>query len=168
MDVWSDEENPGEQREADCEDERVDHAGAVSLRVAPSNEHEQRRDESRVDRQIDGVAERGELHLDAEELRVAVGVEVAGEEEELSDDGEQPRGACLRPVQVDPHGDRNRRGEADEVDHRTACLQWRQPQIAGREDAPDGEVDNPRAATPVDPGGNPHAAYSCRPEDRSS
>ena len=116
MDVRSDEEDPGEQRDANGEDQRVDHAGAVALRVAPSHEHEQPRHESRVDGQIDGVAERRELHLDAEELRVAVGVEVAGEEEELPEDDEQPCGACLRPVQVDPDRDRNRRGEAEQVD----------------------------------------------------
>ena len=168
VDVRSDQEDPGEQRDADREDEGVDHAGAVALRVSPSHEHEQPDDESRVDGQIDGVAERRELHLDAEELRVAVGVEVAGEEEELPDDDEQPGGARLRPVQVDPDRDRNRRGEAEEVDQRAARLQRRQPEVAGGEEASDGEVENPDAPTPVDAGEQPHAAYSCRPEGRSS
>ena len=47
--------------------------------------------ERRVDGQVDGVADRRELDLDAHQLRVAVRVEVAGEEEELPDD-EQPPG----------------------------------------------------------------------------
>ena len=70
------------------------------LRVAPPHEHEQPRHQRRVDGQVDGVAERRELDVDAEELRVAVRVEVAGEEEELPDDEEQPgerapsAGAC--------------------------------------------------------------------------
>ena len=102
------------------------------LRVPPPDEQEQPRDEGRIDGQVDGVAERRELDVGAEELRVAVGVEVAGEEEELADDEEQPGGARPRPVQVDPDGDRDRRGEAEEVDQRAVPLQRREPQVARR------------------------------------
>ena len=83
------------------EDQRVDHGRAVALRVPPPHEQEQPADESRIDGQVDRVAERRELDVGAEELRVAVRVEVAGEEQELADDEEQPgqrapRGRCRR------------------------------------------------------------------------
>ena len=61
VDVRRDQEDPREQPDADREDQRVDQAGAVALRVPPSHEHEQPCHERRVDRQVDGVAERREL-----------------------------------------------------------------------------------------------------------
>src|SRR5436190_3242098 len=70
-------------------------AAAVAARISPADEQEQSGDERRVDRQIDRVAERGEADVGAEELRVAVRVEVAGEVEELPEDEQHPR--CARP-----------------------------------------------------------------------
>ena len=120
MDVRSDEKHPGEQRDADRDDQRVDHAGSVAARVAPPHEDEQPCHQSGIDREIDRVSERRELHLDAHELRIAVRVEVAGEEQELADDEEQPGDARFRPVQIDPHCDRDRRREPEQVDQRAA------------------------------------------------
>ena len=107
VNVRGDEEDPREEADSDRENQRVDHARAVALWVAPPYQDEQPGDERRVDRQVDGIPERRELDLGSRELRIAVRVEVAGEEEELADDEQQPGGAGLRTVQIDPDGDRD-------------------------------------------------------------
>ena len=108
MNVRSDQEHPGEKRDADGDDQRVDHACAVALRVSPADEDEQARHERRIDGQVDGVPDGRELHLDAHELGVAVGVEVAGEEEKVADDEEHPGRPRFGAVQIDPDRDRDR------------------------------------------------------------
>ena len=79
-------------------------------------EDQQARHQRRIHRKVERVAERRELHLDPEELRIAVRIEVACEEQELADDEQEPGGACSRLVHPDAHGDRDRRREPKEVD----------------------------------------------------
>ena len=107
MNVRGDEKDPREEADSDRENERVDHACAVALWVTPLYQQEQAGDERRVDRQIDGVPQRWELDLCSGEPRIAVCVEVAGEEQELAEDEQQPGGPGLRTMQIDPDGDRN-------------------------------------------------------------
>jgi hypothetical protein len=145
MDVRRDEEHPGDERDPERQDQRVDHGGLVALRVAAPHEHEQPGDQRRVDGQVDGVAEGRELDVDAEQLRVAVGVDVAGEEQELPDDEEDPGQPRPRSVEHDPGCDRDRRRESEQVDDRAAPDQRRQPEVAGCEQAADPEVGDPDA-----------------------
>ncbi len=168
VDVRRDEEHPREQGDADRDDQRVDHAGAVTLRVTPTHEDEQPGHERRVHGEVDGVADRGELDLDAHQLRIAVRVEIAGEEEEVPDDEQDPGHARLRPVEVDPHGDRHRRRKPEHVDERPARLERRDRQVCHREQDADAEVDRPEPTAPVDAGEQVHAAYSWRPAGRRS
>ena len=158
MDVRSDEKHPGEQGDADRDDQRVDNARSVAARVAPPHENEQPCHQSGIDGEIDRVSERRELHLDAHELRIAVGVEVAGEEQEVADDEEQPGDARFRPVKIDPHCDRDRRREPEQVDQRPTRLERWEPQICRGEEAPDSEVNDPGAPAPVESSPHTHAA----------
>ena len=158
VDVRGDEEDPRDERDAHREDERVDDAGAVALRVPASDEDEEPGHEGRIYREVDPVAERRKLDVDAEELRVAVRVQVAREEEELADDEEQPGGARTRAVQVDADRDRDGGGEAQHVDQRAARLERRQPKVRGREQPAGREIDQPGASAPVDGRQAAHAA----------
>ena len=65
MNVRGDEKNPREEADSDRENQRVDHAGAVALWVAPPDQEEQPGYECRVDRQIERVPERRELDVGA-------------------------------------------------------------------------------------------------------
>jgi hypothetical protein len=108
VDVRGDQEDPRDQGDADGENERVDDGGAVAPGVSAFHEDQQPCDERWVDRQVDRVAERRELHLDPEELGIAVRVEISGEEEKLADDEEEPCGAGPRPMEIDPDADCDR------------------------------------------------------------
>ena len=121
MDVRRDEEHPREQREPDGQDQRVDERGAVRSRIAPSDEEHEPRHQDGIDRQVQGVADRREPHVGPEQLRVAVRVEVAAEEEELPRREEPPRGPGPRLVQSDPDDDRDHAGEPERVDQRPAA-----------------------------------------------
>ena len=132
VNVRSNEEDPRQEADSDRQDPRVDHGGPVSLGVAPPDQEEEPGYERRVDGQIERISERRELDVGACQLRIAVRVEIAGEEEELADDEEQPRRAGPRPMEVDPHRDRDRGREAEEIDERTAGLEGRYPEIRRR------------------------------------
>ena len=132
MDVRGDQEHPGEQAEADRQDQRVDHAGRVALRVTAPDEEEQPRHQRRVHGEVEPVADRREADVGAGQDPVAVRVEVAREEQELAQDEEQPGGAGLWSVQVDPDRDRDGRGQAEQVDQRAARLEGREPEVGER------------------------------------
>ncbi len=167
VDVRRDEEDPGEQCDADRDDQRVDDTGTVALRVTTADEDEQARDERRIDGQVDGVPDGRELDLGARQLGVAVGVKIAGEEEEEADDEEDPGRPCLGTVEVDPERDGDRRREAEQVEQRAVALQRREPEVRRGEDEPRSEVDEPGAAAPVESAHWAHAAYSCLAGRRS-
>src|SRR6185503_17391566 len=86
--------------------------------------------------------------------------EVAGEEEELADDEEVPRCPSSRPVEVDPDCDRDRGGEAQEIDERAVSLERRKPQVCACEDRTDRQVGDPDASAHVHRAETAHAAYS--------
>src|SRR5205814_88997 len=103
-------------------------------------------DERRIDGEVDRVAERGEADLAAEQVRIAVGVEVAGEVEKLADHQKRPGEPRLRLVQ--PHGDADcdGRGEPDDVDHYRIALERRHGEVTDREKAHRGDVPEPQIA----------------------
>ena len=82
VDVGGDQEDPGDQRQAQRHDHRVDRPRAVGALVAPANQEHEADHQHRVDREVDRVAGRRERDVGAEQLRVAVGVEVAQPEQE--------------------------------------------------------------------------------------
>ena len=148
-------------REPDGQDQRVDSGCPVSLRVPAADEQQQPGDERRVDGQIDRIAGRREADVGAEQLRIAVGVEIAGEEEGLAENEEQPRRPRPGPVQPDPDGDRDRGREPDQVDQGTAALDLRYDEVGGGREAARNEIPEPDAVAPAPcPSREGHAANS--------
>ena len=89
--VGRDQRGPGRQREPERHDRRVDPPARLALRVAPSHEQQQARHQHRVDGHVEAVPERRERNFVVQQLRVAVGVDVAEPEEAEADDEAPPR-----------------------------------------------------------------------------
>ena len=158
--VRGDEEDPGQQREADCENERVDQHGAVALRTAPLDEQEQPAEQDGIERQIDGVACRRESDRSAEQLRVRVRIRVPGDVEQLTREQESPRESRLRPVHADAESDRDHRGQSERVDRNGIALERRHENVERRQHHRRSEIPEPEAPAPIPKGGERHAATS--------
>ena len=117
--------DPCRQREADREDQAVDQAAAVAAAVASPYEQQQPGHHHRVHRDVERVAWRRERHLRAEQVRIAVGVEVAEPEQRRAGREQQPRQPRRGLVQADADEDREHRREPDQVHQRAAALQRR-------------------------------------------
>ena len=146
VDVGRDQEDPRQQAYTDGQDQRVDQSGSVRLRVAPPDEHEQAGHQHRIDRQIEAVAGRGEADVRSEEQSIAVGVDIAAEEQELARREQPPGRPRGWPVPSDPDDDRDDAGEAEDVDQRPVALERRHEHVQSREQGADGEVPDPRGA----------------------
>jgi hypothetical protein len=146
VEVRRDEEDPREQREPDREDHGVDRGAAVGRGIPPPDEQEEAADERGVDSEVDGVAGRGKADRSAEELGVAVGVEVAGDIEELADEEERPGKPRLRPVHPHRDADGGRREEANEVDQPRVALHARERQVTPGQRGRADEVPEPDGA----------------------
>ena len=143
VEVRRDQEHPGQERDADGQDRRVDQPWAIAVRVAPPHQHEQSRHQRRVDGQIEPVSGRGERHVVVEELRVAVRVDVPGKEEELAEGQEQPRQPRLGPVHDDARDDCERGRQPEHVDQRAVALEMRSEQVGERQKGAHGEIGDP-------------------------
>src|SRR5439155_4115390 len=111
--------------------------------VAPPHQHEQACHQRRVDGQVEPVARRREGNVVVEQLRVAVRVDVAGEEEELAAREQEPRHPGARLVHEDPGDDRQRGRQPEKVDERAVPFEMGREQVRDREDRADREVGHP-------------------------
>ena len=105
MDVRGDQEHPREQADADRQDRGIDQGRKIATRVPALDEQKHSGHQGRVDRQVEPVAEGREADVSVEQLRVAVGVEVAAEKEELAEDEQPPGRPGLRLVDQDAGDD---------------------------------------------------------------
>ena len=149
MDVRRDQEHPREQAEPDRQDQRVDQRRAVGARIAPSDEKHEPRHQDRIDRQVQRVADRRKPDVGAEQLRIAVRVEVAAEEEELPRREEPPRRPRPRLVHPDPDDDRDHARQPERVDQRAASGERRHEEVQPRQGAGRDQIPRPDAASPV-------------------
>ena len=147
MDVRRDEDHPGEERESDGQDQRVDSCRTITVGVTSAHEQQQPADESRIDGQVDRIARRRKSDVHTEELRVAVRVQIAEEEQGLADHEQAPCPAGVGAVQPHPDRDRDGRGEPENVDQRAAALDGRYQQVGGRQDPACDQIPEPRAIT---------------------
>jgi hypothetical protein len=122
--------DPLRQRQADREDQAVDHAAAVAVAAASPDQQQKPGHHHRVDEHVGGVAGRRERHVALEQQRVAVGVEVADPEQEEADGEEAPRRDRARTVQPHPGDDRDHGQQPQEVHHGPAAAERRQQHIA--------------------------------------
>src|SRR5919206_1289850 len=154
--VRRDKEDPREEADAEREDERVDERRRVAPRRPPLYEDDEAGHEHRVDGDVERVAERRERDVGAGELRIAVRVDVAREEEELAGGEEPPGGPCPRPVHADAGDDRDDAREAEQVDERPVARERREEQVHEHQRARHAEVERPNSIARA------HAATSSR------
>ena len=167
--------DPLRQREADGEDQAVDHAAAVAAAAAPPDQQQQPGHQHGVDEHVGGVAGRRERDVAVEQQRVAVGVEVAEPEQEEADGEEDPGRDRARPVQPHADDDRQHRREPEQVHHRPAAAERRQQHVRGGQQRAERQVREPggraahvsRPATSV-PIASPGARSSPRSASSSS
>ena len=143
MDVRRDQEHPREETDTNRQDQRVDERGSIGPRVPSLDEDEQPRHQGGIDEQIERVPDRREPHVRAEQLGIAVRVEVAAEEEELSCREEPPRRTSARLVHPDSDDDGDDTGEAEGIDQRPVSGQRRSEEVQGGENARTGQVPEP-------------------------
>ena len=145
LDDRRDQLQPGDQPEADREDQRVDQRRHLARAVAAPGEHDDAGEQQRVEGEVDGVAWRRERHLAAEHAWVDVRVGVAQREHELADGEEVPGPPGLRLVQVGAKQDRRRAREPDRRHDEPVALDRRHPRVQGEQHARhDGGVDGPQ------------------------
>ena len=146
VDVRRDQEDPGQRGEADREDQGVDSGGLVAIRLPPPHEQQESDHEERIDEQVHRVPGRGEADLAAEQLGIAVRVEVAGEVERLPGENQQPGRRRARAVQPDSDRDREDGAEADQVDQRGVALERDYEQVEPGQDGHRRQVPDPEVA----------------------
>ena len=115
--------DPCRQREADREDQAVDQPAPVTSTVAPPYQQQQPGHHHGVHRDIERVPWRRERHFRAEQVRIAVGVEVAEPEQRRAGREEVPRHSRRRVVETDPDENRDHGREADQIHQGAAALQ---------------------------------------------
>ena len=145
--------DPRREREADGEDQAVDEVVAVRAGAAAPEEQQQPRHHHGVHRHVERVPGRGERDLRAEQMRIAVGVEVAEPEQGRAAGQQEPRQPRRRPVPLDPQEDREHRRQADQVHQRAAALEGRDRQVEPAQDRPGDQVDGPGRGAPPTRGG---------------
>ena len=94
--VRRDQEDPRQHADADADDQRVDGAVAVAARAAMTDQQQDAEEQTRVDRQVEDVADRRVRQLRAEEPIVVVRDDVAGHEERLGPARSATTAACTR------------------------------------------------------------------------
>ena len=162
VEVRRDEEHPREQCEADREDQRVDDRRAVAaVGITAADEQHQAGEQRRIHGEVDGVPGGGEPDLPAEEIRIGVGVEVAGDVQPLAEQDQQPGEQCPRAMQPDARGDRDERRDPDHVDDDGVALERRHEEIRGRQKGQRDDVPGPERLAPGrEPAHERHAACS--------
>ena len=63
VDVRRNQEDPGEQADADRQDQRIDQCGPIRARTSPSDENEQSGHEHRINEEVERVADRGKADI---------------------------------------------------------------------------------------------------------
>ncbi len=159
VDVRRDQEHPREQCDTNCQDRPVERPGGIAAPVAAANEDDQARHEGGVDRDVEGVAERRERDVGVEQTRVAVGIDIAQEVEELPDGEEPPRRPRAWLVDLDPDDDRHRRGQPEQVDEGPASGERRHRRVQQGQHGSDGEVPAPHRRQRRPPGAHQAARF---------
>ena len=144
MDVRRDQEDPREQADSDRQDQRIDQRRSVTPRTSPPDEDEQACHQYRVHEEIERIADRRELDVDPKQLRIAVRVEIAAEEEELPRREQPPRRPGAGLVHPDAGDDREHPAQAEQIDQRAVGRQSRREQVGTRKYAGDPEIPDPR------------------------
>jgi hypothetical protein len=149
VDVRGDEEQERDQAQPDAHDHRVDDPGAVGALVAAAHQQHQADHQHRVHADVHGVAGRRERDRGAGQLGVAVGVDVAQEEEGQTGGHEPPGGRGLGLVDADARDDADDAVEPQPVDDRARALEGGLEHVQRAEDRASREIDPPAVARPL-------------------